>query len=269
MKIIILVIISSTACFFISCGGGGQTTYDESGPLKIAQEAGKFLYGCPDFFFPPNVYGSDPYQQNQTSAVAWCPSILVSNPLSVETKNRYIQRLNSATHSNQQSWYGYLETPGNPPTGYPGYYYYSGPNIIFVPELTYQTGFICYGLIYRAIIDAGYNPFNNVPQSVNALTNRLIGPIDPQINPPRVGDIVAYDFDDDGVYEHAGIIVNNTASNEKDWQVVSSIGIIEIFKYGAQKRRLGVFGSTNGGEFTVWNPQWENWKKYYFYVNTN
>jgi len=69
----------------------------------------------------PGVFGSDPYQQNQTTAVAWCPTILIGNPLGPPTKNGYIGSLNMAAINNQTSWYDYQEINGNPPSGYPGF----------------------------------------------------------------------------------------------------------------------------------------------------
>jgi len=159
--------------FPIGCGGGGETTYDPSGNQRIAQEAGKFLYGCPNFFLPPGdipgpgVMGSDPYQQNLTSAVAWCPTILVGNPLGPPTKNGYIGSLNLAAINNQTSWYDYQEINGNPPSGYPGFLWGG----VYYPSQTYQNGFVCYALVYRAILDAGFNPFITIPGACNTLTN--------------------------------------------------------------------------------------------------
>lgn len=242
---------------------------DPVGSIRIANEAEKFLYDGPDFFLPPSnvpgpgVFGSDPTEKNQTTAVAWCPTILVGNPLGPETKNGYIARLTLAGVENQTSWHEYQEEMGNPPSGYPGFLW---EGVTYYPLQTYQTGFVCYSLVYRAILDAGFNPFNILPGSCNSLTNRLVGP---NSGDPQTGDIVAYDFDLDGIYDHLGILVNIAGQNQNDWLVVSSIGLVEIFEYGAKKRRLGVFGTINGGEFSTWNPNWENWDKDFFYVNTN
>jgi hypothetical protein len=269
LALIVWILILSLIVIGGSCEPVAKP-FDPAGNIRIADEAGKFLYGGPEFFYPPNVYwGSDPYEKNQTSAIAWCPTILVGNPLGPETINSYISRLNEAKVDDQTSWYEYQQIMGNPPSGYPGYLHYENGEIVYDPIQTYQTGFVCYALVYRTIIEAGYNPFNLLPLNCNELTNRLVGPIDPQVDPPKVGDIVAYDFDLDGIYEHVGIIENNSASVKKDWKIVSSFGVIEIFKFSACKTRLGVFGSINGGEFTTWEAQWENWEEKYFYVNTN
>lgn len=79
----------------------------------------------------------------------------------------------------------------------------------------------------------------------------------------RVGDVVAFDWEGDGDYEHVGIITkrDNNISNIRNWSIVSSLGVVEIFEYGAKLTRLGVFGSRNsGGDFNRWNPAFDNWK---------
>jgi hypothetical protein len=102
------------------------------------------------------------------------------------------------------------------------------------------------------------------------MTDQLVGPSTSTDSDDRKeGDIVAYDFDLDGIYEHVGVLVDMSPTSSDDWKVVSSIGLIEIFKYGAQNRRLHVFGSTNGGEFTSWISEWENYATVFFYVNPN
>jgi hypothetical protein len=164
------IIAISFLAYFIFIGGSCPETIsnDLNGTIKIARESEKFLSGCPDFFYPPNVYGSDPTHQHQTGAVGWCPTMVVGNPAGPETKNGYITRLDMAKVQNQTSWFQYQQIMGNPPSGFPGYYYYdSNENPVYVPTYTYQTGFICYSLVYRSILDASYYPFNYIPLSTN------------------------------------------------------------------------------------------------------
>ncbi len=44
----------------------------------------------------------------------------------------------------------------------------------------------------------------------------------------------------------------------ENWLAVSSIGVYEHFQDGAKEKRLKVFGtSAVGGDFIVWDPQWQ------------
>ncbi len=263
------LIAFSFLSYFILVGGSCQQTIktDLEGTVKIARQSEQYLLGCPDFFIPP-VEGSSGNLQNQTGAVGWCPTMLVGNQLITEKKSDYITRLNLAKVENQTNWSQYQQIDGSPTSGYPGYYYYNGPQTVYVPERTYQAGFICYSLVYHSIIDANYSPFNQIPLEVDDLVNRLAGPDTSTINRLE-GDIVAYDWDLDGIYDHVGVLVDKSPSLADDWKVVSSNGIVEIFKYGAQKRRAHVFGTTKGGEFPFWPPEYENYCTVYFYVNPN
>lgn len=264
----IKVIFFSHLLIFLSACQPQVITNDPSGAVKIARKAEQYLIGCPDFFIPP-VEGTDGTLQNKTGAVAWCPTMIVGNPPNTENKSSYITRLNLAKEQEQTNWSQYKKIYGSPSSGYPGYYYYDNQQqLVLVPERIYQAGFICYSLVYNSIIDAGYSPFNQIPLSVNDLLNRLVGPFT-TTDDRYEGDIIAYNWDLDEIYDHVGILVDKSSATANDWKVVSSIGIIEIFKYGAQKRRAHVFGSTNGGEFQFWPTQYENYSTVYFYVNPN
>jgi hypothetical protein len=88
-----------------------------------------------------------------------------------------------------------------------------------------------------------------------------------------VGDLVFFNWDDElsPEFEHIGIIVEKIGGSGeiRDWKIVSSNGTIEIMEWGAKKTRLGVWGITNGGEYTHWNPAWEGWTFKIYRVPTN
>lgn len=171
------------------------------------------------------------------------------------SKIRYKIRLNNATIASQSSYSQYRIESG---AGFPGYEASSNP-ISFYPDINYQNGYVCYSLIARARQDAGIN--ENIPSSVAELIgNRQIlrqDEIDGGLVYP--GDIIAYDFDPNKPgYEHVGIISDTTGSPE-NWKVISSIGIIEHFRYGVLEHRLEIFGSEPRGDFSSWNPDYQNY----------
>ncbi|HUV35799.1 MAG TPA: hypothetical protein VMX58_02545, partial [Patescibacteria group bacterium] len=118
--------------------------------------------------------------------------------------------------------------------------------------------FICYALTYRAANAAGYNiPKEYEPDDYTWFNEVPAGSVE-------AGDIVLYDWEDDGSYDHIGIIADVTAGqgveNELQYPVVNCIGIVEHFQFGAAEKRLGIFGSeAYGGDFSSWNPLWEEW----------
>lgn len=144
------LIALSLLAYFILVGGSCPKTIktDLEGTIKIARQSEQYLSGCPDFFIPP-VEGSSGNLQNQSGAVGWCPTMVVGNPANTEKKSNYITRLNLAKVQNQINWAQYQQIYGSPTSGYPGYYYMNGQQIVLVPERTYQAGFICYSLVYN------------------------------------------------------------------------------------------------------------------------
>ncbi len=246
------IIALSFLAYFIFIGGSctKTTPSDPTGNTKIALEANKYLTGCPTFFMPPIVGWSDGTQKNQSGAVAWTSNGITGNPGMVETKNRYIERLSLSSVANQTSWIQYQQIAGG---GFPGVNN-NTPN----PE--YQTGFVCYSLVYNSFKDAGYsNLWSSFPIDTDKLVEVLT---EYPASQARVGDVVVFNWDNGFSptwWDHAGIIVNIDAADPKNWLIVSSLGWIEIFNWGAQKTRLGVFGTTNGGQMTYWPPDLENW----------
>lgn len=252
------------------------STVDSTGPQEITNQAEKFLYGYPVFFIPPYPDDplADPSKKNITTAVAWTPAALtgplINNQLNFETKTRYIDKLNLATVGGQTSWNQYQEPSQPNGSGFPGYQEYdNGPQH---PGAEYQAGFVCYELVRRAVNDAGYDSWEGAIfySGAGGLSYDCTEITD--LNSANIGDIVLFDWEDDGTRDHAGIIVEKIGdgSNIKNWKIVSSIGIVEIFEGGANKTRLGVFGTTtNGGQFTYWSQAWNDWTFKVYRVPTN
>jgi hypothetical protein len=72
-----------------------------------------------------------------------------------------------------------------------------------------------------------------------------------------VGNVVLYDWEDNGTYDHIGII---TVVNYDDWwkcDVISAIDFVEVFNYGVSEQRLNVFGDVS---FENWPSEWDNWE---------
>ncbi|MGE5436944.1 MAG: hypothetical protein ACM3O3_06925 [Syntrophothermus sp.] len=255
---VILISFILLSLLIISCIPPPPKVSDPSTNAKVAGKAGAYLYGCPDYYYPP-VFNNTGTTKSLHGAVSWNVSIYVGDPQFIDTKGTFINRLNKATDKEKTNSYNtYVKADG---AGFPGYL--DGTSQGF-PERKYQTGFVCYALLYRAITDAGFSM--NVPLSVTDVLNGRA-----ELGPEETaypGDIVAYDFDNDNVYDHVGILTEVKGVNKKDWKAISSIGIVEIFQYGAAETRVGVFGDSSvGGEFNVWNPSWNNYTIKIFRLN--
>jgi cell wall-associated NlpC family hydrolase len=258
--VLILTILLITSC------SQKDVVDDSTGEGRIVREAGKFLYGCPSFFIPPYTGDplADPTKQNISGAISWTPNPLIGASYDVETKDKYISKLNKATIQNQVNWNQYQQITGS---GFPGY---EDANKNQHPDQIYQSGFVCYSLVYSAITDAGLDPWDEMfPGSAGALSYNLTEIT--QYNNAMVGDIVLFDWNNDGTRDHAGIIIEKIGDGAsiKDWKIISSLGVVEIFEGGVKETRLGVFGTTNGGEFIYWNTNWNNWTFQVYDVPTN
>lgn len=262
MKKYILLLL---AALFFSCGETKEVPKDYTGDARISGAVKNYLDECPGFFIPPVFGNLSGTMKNLTGAVAWTPSGLTGNPPKVENKNGYIGRINKATRKDitQQNWNEYICTTDD--CGYPVYI----DGGVDIPTLRWQAGFVCFALVYRAYIDAGYTGWTSPPTSINNLLSKFEELTN--LTVAGVGDVAAFDWDGNGVYDHVGIITkkDNNTSNIRNWTIVSSLGVVEIFEYGAKSTRLGVFGTTNGGEFTSWRADWENWEWAIFGYKTN
>ena len=254
---IILLVFTFVIILFL--GGCQDISHpsDPNGTPEVASKVKEYLKDCPDFFIPP-VFGNESGTiKNQTGAVAWTPSGLTGNPPKVDSKQEYIEKIKNATRKDitQTNCNQYATV------GYPGYFddYYK----VQVPTYELQAGFVCYALVYRAYKDA--NLFGNypAPTSCNLITDNIHFSEVLNLSEAMVGDVVAFKWENDGgsIFDHVGILTktDNNGTNAKNWEIVSSLGMVEIFKYGAKLTRLGVFGSTNGGNFISWPSSLENW----------
>jgi hypothetical protein len=249
--LILYTIIITISVQLISCD---QTVkpIDPAKNKQIALACNKYIKGNPSYFPPPGPFQSDPSVQYADGRVAWTASIQFGNPIETANLDNYQTRLNNATIKNQTNWSQYKMTTN---CGFPGLQIDQNT---YNPPLDYQAGFICYAIPYNAIIDAGFKCYDNfIPGNCQDLVSKLtLYPV----YQARIGDIVAYSFRNNGTIDHVGVIVDTSDADPKNWMVISSIGIIEIFEYGASIKRLGVFGSkANGGEFNTWDPALDNW----------
>jgi len=236
--------------FIFSCATSnvGNDAVDPPANEKIVSIAYSLTDGCPAYFIPLEVYNPTDLVKSDRGRVAWTPTgIMGASPTGyfLESKDTFIRRLNNASIPDQTSYSQYQQIQG---AGFPGMV---DDNGVQSPDRFYQAGFVCYAYVTRAIRDAGFTITN--PASVDELINQLTKINIINATTVKTGDIVAYDFDNDGVWDHCGVINNVDGENIEDWTVFSSIGLVELFEYGATETRLGVFRTPeNGGYFTWW-----------------
>lgn len=243
-------------------GGCGSTNYTQDpgntteGNYRVQKEIYKFTKDCPKYFIPDSAAQTTiPPITSNTGSVAWTPVGFVGEQLQVDDKETYIKRLNNATITNQTSYSQYQNVSS---AGYPGWVgeKYWGP----APE--YQAGYVCFALVYRAFIDAGYSVTTGLTFNSDTFLNNN-NFVRVQTNDIKVGDVIAYDWDNNSSYDHLGIITNTSYSTSSDYSVISSIGIVEFFRYGAKETRVGVFNTpSNGGAFSWW--QYPNYTAHYY-----
>ncbi len=218
---------------------------------KIVAIAYSLTNDCPAYFIHPDVY--DPPNEpdlvkSDRGQVAWTPTgIMGASPTGyfLESKDTFIRRLNKASVSEQTSYSQYQQIQD---AGFPGMVDNDG---VQFPDRFYQAGFVCYAYVTRAIRDAGITINNSL--SVDETIDQLMKISIINATTVKTGDIVAYDFNNNGEWDHCGVINVVDGNNPEDWTVFSSNGLVELFEYGATETRLGVFQSPeNGGYFTWW-----------------
>ncbi len=254
-KVLVLILLLIFVKLFLqSCRSSKPNDFVDN-PQKIVKAVNSYLSGCPDFFYNPSFWKPPGWTEvkNKTGAVAWTSSGVVSCDYHIETKSSYITRLNNATISNQQSYSEYVK---NCSSGFPGIKIGSYDD----PEAKYQAGFVCYVLTHNAYNDAGFpmvTPIMYWNPKIFLEDNHFRKLSEKDI--VRVGDIVAYDFNNDNIYDHLGIIVDISANNKRNWKVVSATGLLDVFKCSAVTHRLGIFATPDsGGAFSWWTSTPDN-----------
>ena len=117
---------------------------------------------------------------------------------------------------------------------------------------------VCWSLVLHALRDAGY--------IINAgfIDCNTFSLLYPEVNGQRRhGDLVLYDWDKDGSYDHMGIISDYvTSTDPKSHNVISVTNVVREFQLGAAERRLGCFEDipiNEGGDtdynFKIVRPQ--------------
>ncbi|MBS4028169.1 MAG: CHAP domain-containing protein [Ignavibacteriales bacterium] len=215
---------------------------------QLVSQAKLYLRTAWRWFIPDStrVFGGGNGTQFNDNAVCWANNGLLNLYGGHETISSFNTHMYYALKDNQTKWSQYFPTfsdsAGWPGGEFPEYY-----------NNAHKAGFICYALVADALQDAGYGIDADTIYSCDWFLRYPI-----VTGSAQEGDIVLYDFDRDSSYDHVGIIVDVSGGNQDNYMVISSIGIVEHFKYGAAKKRLGIFGSaTSGGDFTTWNPLWE------------
>ncbi|MEK7264325.1 MAG: hypothetical protein AAB071_07440 [Bacteroidota bacterium] len=249
--------INLVSLFFLSLLfiGGDCSNTDTNGLKKdppknvlLVLQAKAYLSTAWSWFIPDSnrVFGGGDGSLINQSAVCWANNGLLNLYGGHETISSYNSHLYYALKNNQKKWSQYFPAFSDS-AGWPGG---ESPN---QNNNVHKAGFICYALVAQAMYGSGYGLD---PDTVFSCDWFLRYPVVTGI--AQQGDIVLYDFDRDSSYDHAGIIVDVSSGSQDTYKVISSIGIVEHFKYGAAKKRLGIFGSaTTGGDFTTWNPNWE------------
>ncbi len=256
-KLFMIFILLSLFIFSCATSNVGDGAEDPAGNIKLVASARAFTYGCPSYFYPPEPYVSRPAGFTETKCdkgnATWTPNRCIFDD-DVITKDKYIRRLNKATIEKQESYSQYQRVEGS---GFPGYS--SLEYMVYYPTDDYHNGYVCYTYVYRAMRDAGFNI--NIPGSPEDIVENMrilsVSEIDQGYVYP--GDIICYDFDPNQLgYEHIGI-VTETNGNKENWKVISSIGIIEHFKYGVYEHRLEIFGTSPRGDFSTWDQDLTNY----------
>jgi hypothetical protein len=110
---------------------------------------------------------------------------------------------------------------------------------------------VCWSMVLLALREAGYS----VPGPVSSCD--YFNSVYPTVTSGfSVGDLVLYDWNRDGSYDHMGIITGNTGvPDPKNIFVISVTNVVPEFQLGAAEKRLGIFEDipTNEGGSSNYN----------------
>lgn len=211
-------------------GGTGQ---DEQKNLTLARKASAYTANVQQWFMPPSsqtdgIGLTDGTTMNSAHAVAWAYTGL-TNGGHQETLASFQLRVSHSSIQNQSSWNEYLCTGSNPPYGVPF------GNLKQCPV----AGMVCYVMVAQALLDAGYSLDVDKVLSCDDLRS-LYSTVDLSVDIVKVGDIVLYDWNNDGTYEHVGIVTGHTDyADPKNYNVISCENLYTDFQYGAAETTLG------------------------------
>lgn len=137
------------------------------------------------------------------------------------------QRIKNSSIEDQSTWLQYGCVGAAKPCGFP----------FGSCAENEDAGMVCFSLIVNAMKDAGYSFSEDVGSCdyFDSHYSEVTGIVLP-------GDIVLYDWNQDGAYDHSGIITGNTAAADpKFFNVISVTNILREFNLGAAEKRLGIF----------------------------
>lgn len=201
----------------------------------IAAKAYAYISGGPSWFIAPGP-GTGGTTQNTSGAVAWSGTGWLNGGNVHETLESFRKKLGHSTPPMQNNWNQYICVGDTPPYGFPlGHLLGNGCN---------DAGMVCYVLVAQAMLDAG---FTIDAGSVVSCDNFKSYTQDTGVVKP--GDIVLYDWDLNGVYDHSGIVTGHTDyADSKYYTVVSCQNLIRYFNDGAMEHRLGIFDDIPASE---------------------
>lgn len=248
MLLFYLVLLLVVSCTTPYVGGDIQPSTGNA----IASAANRYLVGSPEFFISPYVweYSQANVIKNKTGAVGYTYGIQLGDPNNprIETIEEYRKRLNNATVKDQTSYHQYIQQDDS---GFPA---------TVEVDNRYMAGYTCFVMVYRIYDDAGYNvTFDPIFYGCDRfLLDNNFTPID--ASEVQVGDVVAYDLENDNVYDHMGIVsyIKNGETDYKDWYVISVFASAEFHEFGARENTIGAYEHiSRGGVYSVWDDMWE------------
>ncbi len=227
------VIICSFFLFWINFGCNADqsgTGADKQKRLTLVSKAYNYIGGGPGWFLAPSscsgVIGvSSGNSKNTSGAVAWT--------IQVDDLGSFRQKIINSSPTEQTDWNQYTCVGSSNPCGFP-----FGSCVE-----SNDAGMVCWSLIVNAMKDAGYS-FSDPVLSCDYFNTHY-----PAVtNGFAPGDIVLYDWNKDGSYDHSGIITSTPVSDPKLFFVISVVNIIREFNLGAAEKRLGIFETITDSE---------------------
>jgi cell wall-associated NlpC family hydrolase len=249
------LVVTLSAVIFTCLGNGcgedtSVATQDMTIEERFVYNAGKHLTESKRWLIPPDSVvagGGDGKTANSWGAVAYSYEYGIGPGPSHESIISFNDKLNLSSDPSpelQNDWHDYKKVSEG---GFPGGVY------------PYAAGFCCWCLVWRAANAAGYSVDPMCDADCYATSYQIINPDSPDYDEIKIGDIVAYDFDNDDTFDHVGVISDNSSIYWQDYYSINILGYAEVFWYGASQLELDVFNEENfvdwpygdWGEYTV------------------